>query len=132
MIDATMLTTLVVAMGVPSAITGFCFWLLERKIQKRDEKEKEERLARQKELDEKEEKRRKEIDERDQAREKNELYLIKSVGAAIALAEATAKAVQRIPDAKCNGDMHAALEYAQKVKHEQKDFLNEQALHQLH
>ena len=43
---------------------------------------------------------------------------------AIALAEATAKAVQRIPDAKCNGDMHAALEYAQKVKHEQKDFFH--------
>lgn len=129
---AAMITTLAVAMGVPSAITGFCFWLLERKIQKRDEKEKEERLARQKELDEKEEKRQREIDERDQAREKNELYLIKSVGAAIALAEATAKAVQRIPDAKCNGDMHAALEYAQKVKHEQKDFLNEQALHQLY
>lgn len=41
-------------------------------------------------------------------------------------------AVQRIPDAKCNGDMHAALEYAQKVKHEQKDFLREQALENLH
>lgn len=53
-------------------------------------------------------------------------YLIKSVGAAIALGEATARAVQRIPDAKCNGDMHAALEYAEKVKHEQKDFVNEQ------
>lgn len=37
-----------------------------------------------------------------------------------------------IPDAKCNGDMHAALDYAQKVKHEQKDFLNSQALHQLY
>lgn len=58
----------------------------------------------------------------------DELYILKSVGAAIALGEATARAVQRIPDAKCNGDMHAALEYAQKVKHEQKDFLNEQAI----
>ena len=56
------------------------------------------------------------------------LKLIESNWAAIALGEATAKAVQRIPDAHCNGDMHAALEYAQKVKHEQKNFLNEQAL----
>lgn len=31
-------------------------------------------------------------------------------------------------DGKGNGDMHAALDYAQKVKHEQKNFLNEQAL----
>ncbi len=112
---------ILVAMSVPSAITGFCFWLLENKIRKRDEKEKEERLQRQKELD-----------EREATRAKNELYLIKSVGAAIALGEATAKAVQRIPDAKCNGDMHAALEYAQKIKHEQKDFLDEQALHRIY
>ena len=39
--------------------------------------------------------------------------------AALALGESTARAAQRIPDAHCNGDMHAALEYAQKVKHEQ-------------
>ena len=51
--------------------------------------------------------------------------------ASLALGEATARAVQRIPDAHCNGDMHAALDYAQKVKHEQKDFLNEQALKQI-
>ena len=67
-------------------------------------------------------------DEREQIREKNELCIINSVNAAIALGEATARAVQRIPDAHCNGDMHAALDYAQKVKHEQKNFLNEQAL----
>lgn len=53
------------------------------------------------------------------------------VNASLALGEATARAVQRIPDAHCNGDMHAALDYAQNVKHEQKDFLNEQALKQI-
>ena len=36
--------------------------------------------------------------------------------------------MQRIPDAKCNGDMHAALDYAAKVKHEQKDFLTKQGI----
>ena len=51
--------------------------------------------------------------------------------ASMALAEATAKAVQRIPDAHCNGDMHAALQYAEKIKNEQKDFLRQQAVESL-
>lgn len=110
-------TAIIVAASIPSAITGFCFWLIEHNIQKRADKDKEERIERQKKED-----------EREQIREKNELCIINSVNAAIALGEATARAVQRIPDAHCNGDMHAALEYAQKVKHEQKTFLNEQAL----
>ena len=57
------------------------------------------------------------------------LKLIESNWAAIALGEATAKAVQRIPDAHCNGDMHAALEYAGKIKHSQKEFLAAQGIH---
>ena len=77
------------------------------------------------------EERQKEVDAREQIREKNELCIINCVNASLALGEATARAVQRIPDAHCNGDMHAALDYAQKVKHEQKDFLNEQALKQI-
>ena len=115
------ISTLIIAMSIPSAITGFCFWLIELRIKKRDDKQKEERDRRQQELD-----------KREEAREKSELYLIKSVQAAIALGEATALAVQRIPDAHCNGDMHEALEYAKKVKHEQKDFLSEQALKNLY
>ena len=54
------------------------------------------------------------------------------MGAAIALGEATAQAVQRIPDAHCNGDMHAALEYARKVKHEHKEFMTEQSVQALY
>ena len=42
---------LLIAAGVPSAITAFCFWLIERKIQVRAEAEKEERLNRQREQD---------------------------------------------------------------------------------
>lgn len=70
----------------------------------------------------------KKIEEKDEAREEHEYLIIKSVNASIALGEATAKAVQRIPDAHCNGDMHAALDYAVEVKHEQKEFLSKQAL----
>lgn len=104
------LMTLIVAMSIPSAITGFCFWLLERKIQKRDEKAK------------------KEQDQRDEQRRKYELCQLNMTAASMALAEATAQAVQRIPDAHCNGDMHRALDYAQQIKAEQKDFLREQAI----
>lgn len=57
------------------------------------------------------------------------LELIKGNWASVALGEATAKAVQRIPDAHCNGDMHAALDYASQVKHEQKEFLTKRGIH---
>lgn len=113
--------TLLIAMSVPSAITAFCFWLIERRIQKRDEQEKEERARI-----------RKDAEKRDEARRKNEVIIIESVNAAIALGEATARAVQRIPDAQCNGDMHAALDYAAEVKHKHKDFITEQGVQALY
>lgn len=91
---------LVAAAGIPSAL--FAFWI--RRFEKR-------------------------LDAKEKAREEHEFLLIKSVNASIALGEATAEAVARIPDANCNGDMHAALDYAREVKHEQKDFLNRQAVH---
>ena len=59
------------------------------------------------------------------------LKLIEGNWAAIALGEATAKAMQRIPDAHCNGDVHAALDYAAEVKHKQKEFLAECGIHSI-
>ena len=106
---------------LPSAVTGFCFWLLQQKIQKEAKKREAAeaaRLAANK--------------KREELREQQELFLVQGVNAAIALGEATAKAVQRIPDAHCNGDMHAALAYAVAVKHKHKDFLAEQGIIQLH
>lgn len=108
---------LVIAMSIPSAITGFCFWLLERKIQKRDDEAKAER-----------EKAKREQEQRDEQRRNYELCQLNMTAASMALAEATAQAVQRIPDAHCNGDMHRALDYAQQIKNEQKDFLRAQAI----
>ena len=102
-----MVLAFVAAMGVPSAIMGFIIWRLERRIDKR-EKEQAAQEQGQKDLF---------------------VLIVQGTNAAIALGEATARAVQRIPDAHCNGDMHAALNYAQRVKHDRKDFLNEQALH---
>lgn len=105
-----LLAAFVAAMGIPSAIMGFIVWKLEKRISKRE----------------------KALEEREAAQEELWLLLVQSTGAAIALGEATAKAVQRIPDAHCNGDMHAALEYATQIKHSQKDFLAKQGIHALH
>lgn len=99
-------STFILAMSIPSAITGFCFWLLERKMEKREKKR----------------------EKKEEIREKQEFLMVKSIGAALALGEATAEAVARIPDAHCNGDMHKALEYAREIKHEQKDFLTQQGI----
>lgn len=102
----------ILALGIPSALTGFLVWNFERKIAKREAKREKEQ-----------EERHKKEAEREKAREELQILTIQGVSAAIALGEATAKAVQRIPDAHCNGDMHDALNYAVKIKHKQKDFL---------
>ena len=79
--------------------------------------------------------RRRDKKEREKAAEQQKLQellkLIEGSWAAIALGEATAKAMQRIPDAHCNGDMHAALDYAAEVKHKQKEFLAERGIHSI-
>lgn len=58
-------------------------------------------------------------EEAEQRKDQEDLIvlLIQGNWAAIALGEATARAVQRIPDAHCNGDMKEALKYATDVKH---------------
>ena len=48
------MTTIVVAASIPSAFTGFCFWLIEQNLKKRADNEKEEREERQRQLDERE------------------------------------------------------------------------------
>lgn len=67
--------------------------------------------------------------EREKNREKIMVQLINCSIAAIAVCEATAQAVQRIPDAHCNGDMKKALDYADKVKHRMRDSLTEIGVH---
>ena len=56
------------------------------------------------------------------------LYILKDSRANNVLAVATAKAVQRIPDAHCNGDMTRALETAEKIQNEEKDFFFDQGI----
>ena len=96
-------------MGIPTAATGLFVWLLQRWISKKEKKR----------------------EELEGKREKLQLQLVRSVNASIALSEATAKAVQRLPDAHCNGDMHDALDFAERIKREQREFLTEQGIHAL-
>ena len=96
----------VAAMGIPSTAMGLIVRRLEKKINKKDS----------------------EREEQDKSQKDLIVLLVQSTSASIALGEATARAVQRIPDAHCNGDMHAALEYATSVKHKQKDFLTKQGI----
>lgn len=101
---------ILLATSIPSAVIGFCFWLLERRLIKRQRAE----------------------EKKDEARRENEAIVIEGVMAAITLGEATAKAVQQIPDAHCNGDMSSALAYATKVKNKHRDFIREQGIDALY
>ena len=96
----------IMAMGIPSAIFGLLIWWFKRYIDKREAKA--------------------------EVREKNTenlmLLMMKEIKANNILAEATAKAVQRIPDAHCNGDMTSALERASKIQKEEEDFMRDQGI----
>lgn len=97
---------LIVAMGIPSAITGLLVWWLKRYIDTKEQerKDREDRL------------------------EQLILLVMQTSRSTNILATATAKAVQRIPDAKCNGDMTSALDEAAKLHKEEKEFFYKQGI----
>ena len=107
----------VVAMGIPTAITGLLVWWLKRHIDKKD-KDAEIRSARERER----------AEEREKNTERLMLMIMQTSRATNVLAEATARAVQRIPDAKCNGDMTSALEQAAAIQKEEQQFLMDQGI----
>lgn len=107
--------------AIPTALVGFGFWWVEHKLTKLDDRRTKAQQEREKRNQEAE-----------RIRERQQVLLVESVGAAIALGEATARAVQRIPDAHCNGDMKQALSYAAEMKHKQKEFLTEQGIHSIY
>ena len=96
----------IAAMGIPSAITGLLVWWLKNKMDKAERKR----------------------EEREKNTEKLMLMIMQTSRATNVLAEATAKAVQRIPDAHCNGDMTAALEKADAIQKEEQAFLFDQGI----
>lgn len=96
----------VIAMGIPTAITGLLVWWLKRHIDRREAK----------------------AEEREKNTEKLMLMIMQNSRSTLVLAEATAKAVQRIPDAHCNGDMTSALEQAAAIQKEEQQFLFDQGI----
>lgn len=97
---------MLIAMGVPSALTGFLIWWLKKYMDKLEARR----------------------DKREANLERFMKYTMANSRATNILAEATAKAVQRIPDAHCNGDMTSALEEAARIQKEEKEFLFEQGI----
>ena len=97
---------LLIAIGVPSSIMGLLVWWLKRYIDKKDA----------------------EAEKRERKTERFMLLIMQNTRATNVLAEATAKAVQRIPDAHCNGDMTSALEQAARIQKEEQQFLFDQGV----
>ena len=94
------------AAGLPTAITGLLVWWLKRHIDKKEHQR----------------------EEREKNTERLMLIIMQNSRATNVLATATAKAVQRIPDAHCNGDMTTALAEADRIQREEKDFLMDQGI----
>lgn len=103
---ASLVLAFIVAMGIPSAITGIAVWWLKKQLDKRDAKN----------------------EEKGKNTEQMILLTAQNSRATYALVEATAKAVQRIPDAHCNGDMTAALQRAKELQMEEQQFLIDQGV----
>ena len=70
----------------------------------------------------------KKMDKERAARRRYEAFLVKTQMATIALCKANAIALK---NGKCNGETSAALRYLEQVKHEWRDFLNEQGIDHL-
>lgn len=112
-----MLLTLGIPTGVVSLIFSVALFMFKREMNQRDKKREEKEAAEKLEREEKE-----------KNTEKLMLLILQNTRASTVLATATARAVQRIPDAHCNGDMTKALEDAAKMQGEEKDFLMDQGI----
>ena len=97
---------IILMFGVPSAITGLGIWLIKRKIEKNEKQriEKENNL------------------------QDLVLMMLQTTRANAVGITAVAEAIQRIPDAHCNGDMKKALEYMKTIQQKEKDFLMDKGI----
>lgn len=100
------LTAIIAAAGIPSACMGLIVWLFKRHIDKREAKK----------------------EEQDKNTEKMILLIAQNGRATYTVAKATAVAVQRIPDANCNGDMTSALREAEALQIKEQQFLIDQGI----
>lgn len=92
---------LLLLFGVPSAITGLGVWWFKRRVEQSEQKNQEQQ----------------------QNIEALIMMIVQSSKANQIGITAIARAVQRIPDAHCNGDMTAALEKMEEIQQQEKQFL---------
>lgn len=95
------LSQILLTFGIPGAITGFGVWWVKRRIEANEKKSQEQQSN----------------------IEALVLMIIQSSKANQIGIQAIAKAVQRIPDAQCNGDMTAALAQMEKIQEQEREFL---------
>lgn len=92
---------LIALFGIPSAITGIGVWWIKRRIEKNEKKAKE----------------------HEENLEALVLMMMQSTRANNVGITAIARAVQRIPDAQCNGDMTKALEQMEQIQRKEQQFV---------
>lgn len=92
---------LILLFGIPSAITGFAIWWVKRRIEANEKKAKE----------------------HEENLEALVLMMMQTTRANTVGITAIARAVQRIPDAQCNGDMTKALEEIEKIQRKEQQFM---------
>lgn len=92
---------LILLFGIPTAITGFCIWWVKRRIEQNEAKAKEHEAN----------------------LEALILMMMQTSRANTVGITAIAKAVQRIPDAHCNGDMTEALEKMDTIQKKEQQFV---------
>lgn len=92
---------LIMLFGIPSAITGLGIWWFKRRVEQSEKKNQEQQ----------------------ENIESLILMIVQSSKANQIGIQAIARAVQRIPDAQCNGDMTAALAQMEEIQHQEKEFL---------
>lgn len=92
---------LILLFGIPSAITGLGIWWFKRRVEQSEKKSQEQQ----------------------ENMEALILMIVQSSKANQIGIQAIARAVQRIPDAQCNGDMTAALAEMEKIQAQEKQFL---------
>ena len=92
---------LIALFGIPSAITGLAVWWVKRRVEASEKKSQEQQ----------------------ENIEALIMMIVQSSKANQIGIQAIARAVQRIPDAQCNGDMTAALAEMEKIQQQEKQFL---------
>ncbi len=105
--ENNIIITIILAMSIPSLIAGFGVWNLKRTIVRYD-------IRREK---------------KDKDMKEYQLLILKGNFVAIRLAE---EAVKAIRDNRTNGTLEESLEYAKKIKEEQRSFIEKKGLESIY